>query len=156
MGRRRILIVDDEPINLKFLIAALRDDYDINVAVNGNDALKCVMGSNIPDMILLDIIMPGMDGYEVCRRLKSYDKTRNIPVIFITALSEVGHETKGFEAGAVDYITKPFSIPIVKARVKTHLDLVHYKTRLEQLVIERTRELEKSLREYEKLYGMLG
>ncbi|MBF0101200.1 MAG: response regulator [Desulfobacterales bacterium] len=117
-----ILVVDDTEANIDVLVEILGDMYDVCVAMNGYSALEEVQ-TNLPDLILLDIMMPGIDGYEVCRRLKSDVKTRHIPVIFITALGEVKDETLGLELGAVDYITKPISPPIVKARVKNHLAL---------------------------------
>lgn len=117
-----ILIVDDTEANLEILAEILGDQYDIMVAQDGPEALERI-NSEIPDLILLDIMMPGMDGYEVCRRLQEADETREIPVIFVTALSEEEDETRGLELGAVDYITKPISPPIVQARVKTQLSL---------------------------------
>ncbi len=105
------------------LDGVLNKDYEIKAALNGEKALKIAGSENPPDIILLDIEMPGMDGYEVCRRLKADPQTRDIPIIFVTAKSDESDETKGLEIGAVDYITKPFSPPIVQARVKTHLAL---------------------------------
>jgi CheY-like chemotaxis protein len=119
---QRILIVDDVPTNIKVLAEALRGDYEINVATNGKEALEIAGSESLPDLILLDIVMPGMDGYEVCRGLKSDPRTQNIPVIFITAKSDDEDHTKGLELGAVDYINRPFSLPIVKARIRSHLD----------------------------------
>jgi len=119
-----ILIVDDTETNIDILIAALGDDYDISVAMDGQSALEHI-SDNPPDLILLDIVMPGMDGYEVCRRLKADPKTRDIPIIFVTAKSNEPDESKGLEIGAVDYIIKPFSPEIVRARIKTHLALKH-------------------------------
>jgi len=119
----KILIVDDTPENIQILMGTLKDQYAIVAAINGEKALKMAVADPKPDLILLDIMMPGMDGYEVCRRLKADGQLRDIPVIFVTAKTEVDDETLGFELGAVDYITKPFSIPVVKARVKAHLDL---------------------------------
>jgi len=119
----KVLIVDDTPENIQILMGTLKDQYTIVAAINGEKALKMALGETRPDLILLDIMMPGMDGYEVCRRLKADEQVRHIPVIFVTAKTEVEDETLGFELGAVDYITKPFSIPVVKARVKAHLDL---------------------------------
>ena len=116
-----ILIVDDTPANLALLSNVLKTAYRTKVAVDGEKALRLALSGTPPDLILLDIMMPGMDGYEVCRRLKANPATRNIPVIFVTAMSEVEDETKGLELGGVDYITKPISAAIVKARVKTHL-----------------------------------
>ncbi|QTA82992.1 Two component system response regulator/histidine kinase [Desulfonema limicola] len=119
----KILIVDDERYNINVLVDILKPDYRTIVAKNGEEALKRTMTAPLPDLILLDIMMPGMDGYEVCRQLKSDPKTCFIPVIFITAMTETEDETKGLELGAIDYITKPVSPPIVRARVKNHLAL---------------------------------
>lgn len=118
-----LLIVDDEPSNVKILNALLRSDYNSRVATNGERALEIAMSDNPPDLILLDIMMPGIDGYEVCRRLKSVSSTQDIPVIFITAKTDEEDELRGFEAGAVDYVTKPFRPVVVQARVRTHVDL---------------------------------
>ena len=128
-----ILIVDDIPSNIKILGESLKTEYKIRLATNGEKALKIATSSTPPDLILLDVVMPGMDGYEVCRRLKEDATTRSIPVIFITTMSEEEDETKGLTLGAIDYITKPFSLPIVKARVKTHLELKHHRDVLEAL-----------------------
>lgn len=116
-----ILVVDDTPDNLTLMSGLLKDNYRVKIANNGERALKIAQSDTPPDLILLDIMMPEMDGYEVCRRLKADSKTRDIPVIFLTAKTEVVDETHGFELGASDYITKPISPPIVLARVETHL-----------------------------------
>lgn len=121
--RRAILIVDDMTSNIQVLANALQDDYRIKVATTGERALEVAESSSPPDLILLDIMMPGLDGYQVCKQLKSDAKTSGIPIIFVTALSEVADEEKGLNLGAVDYITKPFHLPIVKARVRNHLSL---------------------------------
>jgi sigma-B regulation protein RsbU (phosphoserine phosphatase) len=146
VGRKpKVLIVDDTPENIQVLMETLKDQYTIVAAINGEKALKMAMAEPSPDLILLDIMMPGMDGYEVCRRLKADEKVCDIPIIFVTAKSEVEDETLGFELGAVDYITKPFSIPVVKARVKAHLDL------------KRLRDLEAIQRaKLETVLGMLN
>ncbi|CCK79041.1 diguanylate cyclase domain-containing protein [Desulfobacula toluolica] len=119
----RILIVDDERQNIKILTEFLRDDYKIMAAKDGETAITALTKSTLPDLILLDIMMPGINGYEVIKQLKSNERTREIPVIFITALDATDDESLGFEMGAVDYITKPFKPVIVKARLKTHLQL---------------------------------
>lgn len=119
----RILIVDDERQNIKVLTELLRKDYKIMASKAGEQALSAVLGPNPPDLILLDIMMPEIDGYEVCRRLKADSRSMHIPIIFITALDTSDDEAKGFELGAVDYITKPFKPVIVKARVRTHIQL---------------------------------
>jgi len=116
-----ILVVDDTPDNLTLMSGLLKDEYRVKVANSGERALKIAQSESPPDLILLDIMMPEMDGYEVCRRLKADDNTRHIPIIFLTAKTEVVDETLGFELGASDYITKPISPPIVLARVETHL-----------------------------------
>jgi putative two-component system response regulator len=123
VGKSTLLLVDDAADNLLLMSDLLKESYRIKVANCGDIALKIAASASPPDLILLDIMMPGMDGYEVCRRLKRDIGTMNIPVIFLTAKDELEDEEKGLEAGAVDYITKPISLPIVKARVKTHLAL---------------------------------
>lgn len=119
----RVLIVDDELHEIKVLTKFLHDDYKIMAAKDGESALKIAQGSNPPDLILLDIIMPGLNGYATCKQLKENDTTKNIPVIFVTAISEVMDAARAFELGAVDYVTKPFNPVTVKARVKTHIQL---------------------------------
>lgn len=131
--RQTVLIVDDAPVNIRVLGNALKTDYKVLFATNGEKALEIAMSSSPPDLILLDIMMPGMDGYEVCQKLKAEKYTQNIPVIFITAMSQEADETRGLEIGAVDYITKPFSLPIAKVRVKTHLELKRHRDMLENL-----------------------
>ena len=121
--RPRILLVDDEPTNLQVLRHLLQADYRLLIATDGPRALQ-IARQQRPDLILQDIMMPGMDGYEVCRLLKQDPRTAAIPLIFVTALNDVRDEARGFEVGAVDYITKPVSPPIVRARVRTHLSLV--------------------------------
>lgn len=128
--KQKILIVDDEPQNIKILGEALKLQHQIFIAVNGEAALGLAQNKQ-PDLILLDIMMPGMNGYDVLRELKANDKTSAIPVIFITARDTEEDETRGLEIGAVDYIVKPFSLPIVKARVKTHLELKRHRDTLE-------------------------
>jgi len=118
-----ILIVDDTPDNIAQLGAILKDDYRIKVAISGTAALAVASSGEPPDLILLDIMMPDLDGYEVCRRLKQGAATADVPVIFVTARSDAVDEEKGLGLGAVDYITKPISPPIVMARIRTHLRL---------------------------------
>ncbi len=120
---RLVLIVDDTPTNIGVISGVLKDSFRTKVATNGEKALVIASGPEKPDLILLDVMMPGMDGYEVCRRLKANPATADIPVIFLTARTEAEDEEKGFAVGAVDYIHKPFSAPIVLARVKTQLTL---------------------------------
>lgn len=143
MEKATILVVDDTPENIDILIGILGDDYKVKVAIDGPRALALVAKSR-PDLILLDVMMPGMNGYEVCKLLKQDPLTNHIPIIFVTALSESSDEAQGFALGAVDYITKPVSAPVVKARVKTHLALYDQKRLLEQQVKIRTHELEET------------
>jgi len=132
--RPKILVVDDEPTNLQILREVLNQDYRLLFARDGEKALQ-LAADELPHLILLDVMMPGLTGLETCQRLKANPATHSIPVIFVTALSDVRDESAGFEAGGVDYITKPISPPVVRARVKTHLSLVHAdelkKTRLQ-------------------------
>ncbi|MBF0383659.1 MAG: response regulator [Magnetococcales bacterium] len=143
----RIFVVDDTPSNIDVLMETLSSRYDISVALDGETALEDIPETN-PDLILLDVMMPGLDGYTVCKRLKEDPNTAEIPVIFITAKQEVTDETTGFAVGAVDYITKPFSPAVVQSRVNTHLQLVKAKKELaeqnqilDRKVRERTQEL---------------
>ena len=143
-----ILVVDDTPDNLTLVSNLLKKDYRVRVAISGEKALKIALSETPPDLILLDVMMPVMDGYEVCQQLRSHPLTAHIPVIFLTAKSEVEDERKGLSLGASDYITKPISPPILEARVKTHLvakahaDFLTDKTAyLEDEVARRTREL---------------
>lgn len=121
--RPKLLLVDDEPTNLQVLRQILQDDYRLLFAKSGDKALELAVQER-PALILLDVMMPGMTGHEVCSRLKAQPATSGIPVIFVTALADVQDEAQGFALGAVDYITKPVSPPIVRARVRTHLSLV--------------------------------
>jgi len=147
--KRSILVVDDTPENLQLMNGLLKDDYKVKVANGGERALKLAVQDPKPDLILLDIMMPEIDGYEVCRRLKADPETRDIPVIFLTAKTQVEDEQMGFDMGCVDYITKPVSPPILMARVQTHLtlksaaDFLKDKNNyLESEVQRRTREVE--------------
>ncbi len=146
--RATILVVDDTPDNLSLMSALLKDTYKVKVANSGDKALKYVQGDNKPDLILLDIMMPGLSGYDVIVELKAKSETRDIPVIFLTAMSAAEDEKKGLEMGAADYITKPISPPIVLARVKTQLEnkaaadfLKNKSEYLEAEVTKRTREI---------------
>jgi diguanylate cyclase (GGDEF)-like protein len=121
-GKPSILIVDDTPTNIRVLADALRADYYVRIATNGAAALE-IISKYKPVLVLLDVMMPDMDGYEVCRRIKQHPETRDIPVIFVTAKAEVLDEEVGLDLGAVDYITKPFHLAIVKARVRNHVNL---------------------------------
>tara|TARA_R110001592_G_scaffold113940_14_gene313313 strand:- start:452 stop:1480 length:1029 start_codon:yes stop_codon:yes gene_type:complete len=122
-AKAKILVVDDEPNNLQVINQVLVGNYQLVFAKNGQRAIEIAIEQQ-PDLILLDIMMPGMDGYEVCRELKNIKSTAHIPIIFVTAMSEMENECQGFEAGGVDYITKPICPEIVRVRVKTHLSLV--------------------------------
>jgi len=143
-ARQTILIVDDTPDNIDVLSEVLAPHYLTKVALNGEKALKIAAGEHKPDLILLDIMMPGISGYDVCQRLKRNSDTRGIPIIFVTAMNEMEDERLGLEMGAVDYITKPISPAIVLARVRTHLALYDQTRELERLVALRTAELEKT------------
>jgi len=139
-----ILVVDDTSENIDLLNNILHDTYRVKAAINGMQALKILEKDPTIDMILLDIMMPGMDGYEVCKRVKADPKLSNIPVIFVTALSEQEDEQKGLDLGAVDYITKPINPAIALSRIKTHLALHNQTRELEKLVEIRTKELKES------------
>jgi putative two-component system response regulator len=135
-----ILIVDDVPHNISLLNTALQDEYRIKAATNGTQAIEICLSTPI-DLILLDVMMPAMDGFETCRRLKQHPQTSSIPVIFVTARGEVKDESTGFACGGVDYINKPIHAALVRARVRTHLSLYDQNRTLEKLVLERTAEL---------------
>lgn len=132
-SRQTILIVDDEPINIKALQLVLGEEHNLAFATDGEMALEMAMADPAPDLILMDIIMPGLDGFEVCSILKNNEKTRNIPVVFLTAKWETSEEARGLELGAVDYIRKPFSPPIIKARIRNHLELKKNRDLLQNL-----------------------
>lgn len=123
LDKPTILVVDDTPDNLSLMSGILKDSYKVKVANSGEKALKIAESLAAPDLILLDIMMPGLDGYQTCIRLQTHANTRHVPIIFLTAKAEVEDETYGLELGAVDYITKPISPPILLARVKTQLEL---------------------------------
>jgi putative two-component system response regulator len=146
--RCTILVVDDDPVNIRLINASLRDDYSIRAATSGEAALKATLVQPLPDLAILGIMMPEMDGYELCLRLKSEALTREIPVIFLTAMSQVEDEARGFRVGAVDYIHKPISPPVLQERVRTHLALKNARDMLrkqnevlEDLVKQRTVQL---------------
>jgi len=143
MQYHKLLIVDDEPFNLSLLGETLKEHYELSFATDGEEALALAEKLS-PSLILLDIVMPGIDGLEVCRRLKANPITEKIPVMFITGSSDMTSEQAGFEAGCVDYLSKPISPPIVLARVRTHLSLV------------RTADLENSYREAVYMLGQAG
>lgn len=162
MSKPAILIVDDERFFVSLLSEILQAEYSVFSADSGEQALQLLEHQSV-NLVLLDILMPGIDGYETCRRIKDSSKTQSIPVIFLTVKSEIEDEIKGFELGAVDYITKPISPPLVKTRVRTHIalqqaqqELRRYAAELEKRVTERTEqlllEIEKSQKIYEKLH----
>ncbi|MCP4268467.1 MAG: SpoIIE family protein phosphatase [Candidatus Brocadiaceae bacterium] len=161
LSKCTVLVVDDTEANIDILVAALDSEYEVSVAMDGENALE-IVNTDPPDLILLDIMMPSIDGYEVCRRLKSEPKTSGIPIIFITAMSEIENKTKGLELGAVDYITKPFEAMEVKARVKTHLsltlarrELANQNIILEEKVRIRTEALKQSITARERMKSEL-
>jgi len=123
----RILIVDDEKTNLQLLIDLLAVDFKVLVAKNGETALNRLEGDHLPDLILLDIIMPGIDGFEVCQHIKSNEGLKNIPVIFLSAKNSPEDEQKGIALGAVDFISKPMTPCLVLIRIKSHLELAYYR-----------------------------
>ncbi|MGB9241912.1 MAG: SpoIIE family protein phosphatase [Candidatus Acidiferrales bacterium] len=140
--KKTVLVVDDAPANLQIVNSILKDEYKIRVATSGAKALVLVKVKPLPDLILLDVVMPEMDGYEVCGILKATPEARDIPVIFLTGKTEADDETKGFEMGAVDYIHKPFLAAVVKARVHTHLMLREAREQLSRQLIAINSELE--------------
>ena len=140
--KKIVLVVDDAPANIRVVNEILHNSYRVKIATNGQKALELAAETPGPDLILLDVVMPGMDGYEVCARLKAQAATRDIPVIFLTAQTETSDETRGFEAGAVDYIHKPFSPAVVAARVQTHLALRETRQELARQLMAIRNELE--------------
>ena len=140
--QKLILVVDDTPLNISVITGALKDTYRTKVATSGAKALAVAAADEKPDLILLDVMMPEMDGYEVCRRLKADPTTREIPVIFLTAQTDAEDETRGFQVGAVDYVHKPFSPAVMKTRVHTHLALRETREKLAQQLLAIQKELE--------------
>ena len=140
--KKTVLVVDDAPANIQIVNSILKETYKIKIATNGAKALELVQAVPAPDLILLDVVMPEMDGYEVCTRLKSAAETKDIPVIFLTAQTETADETRGFEVGAVDYIHKPFSPAVVQARVQTHLTLRGIRQQLARQLDSMKKEME--------------
>lgn len=142
--KNKILVVDDTAASLKLLSDLLKaEGYEVRAAINGELALESTIG-NPPDLILLDILMPGMDGFEVCRRLKASPDTRNVPVIFISALSDTDEKVQGFGLGAVDFVTKPYQREELLSRVRTHLEIDRLRNHLEEMVLARSRQLAES------------
>jgi putative two-component system response regulator len=149
--KQTVLVVDDTTEKIDVLVGTLKDNYNVKAAINGEMALKIAQDSP-PDMILLDVMMPGIDGYEVCRQLKEDFRTKHIPVVFVTAKIEMEDELRGLELGAVDYVTKPISPPVVMARVRTHLALHDQNRELDRKVRIKTAQLhETRLQIIEKL-----
>jgi len=140
--KKLLLLVDDAPVNIQIAQAILKEDYRLRIATDGVKALELVKLKPEPDLILLDVAMPGIDGYEVCARLKADAETRDIPVIFLTGKTDTEDETRGFAVGAVDYIHKPFSPAVVRARVRTHLALREAREQLETRLADIEKELE--------------
>jgi phosphoserine phosphatase RsbU/P len=140
--KKTVLLVDDAPANIQVVNSILKDIYKIRIATNGAKALELANVNPPPDLVLLDVMMPEMDGYEVCTRLKADLATKDIPVIFLTGQTEIEDETRGFEVGAVDYIHKPFSPAVVKARVQTHLVLRGIREQLAQQLLTIQKEME--------------
>jgi len=130
-----ILIVDDTPTNLALMVELLRTDYRTRVANHGEKAVQLTLGADPPDLILLDVMMPGLNGYDVCRRIKAEPRVRDIPIIFLSAMGSVEDETLGLELGGVDYVTKPIRPAIVKARIRTHLAMARQSREREHLVV---------------------
>jgi putative two-component system response regulator len=148
-----ILVVDDTPDNIEVLRWVLIEDYQVMAATHGKKALKIAQGTPKPDLILLDVMMPDLDGYDICRKLKSDPRTSKIPVIFLTTKDETENEKMGLEIGAVDYIHKPIKPSIVQARVRTHLNLYKQNRLLEKKVLERTAELHETRLEITQRLG---
>ncbi len=132
-GKPKLLVVDDQPINIQVMHQVFGNDYQVFMATSGQQALS-ICQANPPDLVVLDVVMPGMDGFEVCAQLKSQAATRNIPIIFVTAHTDAAQETYGLSAGAVDFISKPVNPAVVRARVKTHLTLKFQSDLLRKLV----------------------
>ncbi len=126
-----VMVVDDVESDIDILVECLSDTYRVRVAMDGHSALEEI-DKDPPDMVLLDIVMPGIDGYEICRRIKQNNRTKDVLVIFVTCLADAVDETRGFELGAVDYITKPLSFSVIRARVKTHLELAEARKELQR------------------------
>ncbi len=153
--KKVVLVVDDAPANIKIVNEILHDSYKVKIATNGAKGIELASGTPGPDLILLDVVMPGMDGYEVCTHLKANPLTHDIPVIFLTGQTDTTDETRGFEVGAVDYIHKPFSPAVVVARVQTHLVLRETRELLERqlqairIELDTAREIQLSILPHE-------
>ncbi|HAT49489.1 MAG: response regulator [Nitrospirae bacterium] len=151
-AKKTVLIVDDVPENLYVLQRILAVHYRVQIATNGRTAIKIALSPSQPDLILLDVMMPELDGYETCQLLKQQERTRDIPILFVTAKSEVEDETKGFELGAADYLVKPVSPPVVLSRVKTHLAMHDQRKLLADQVATRTAQLQARNQELEETH----
>ncbi len=149
----KVLVVDDKPDNIAILSNILKPHYQVMAALTGTKALEIARSENQPDLILLDIMLPDIDGYQVCQQLKEHSKTRDIPIIFITAKDQSEDEEYGLQLGAVDFITKPIKQAILKARVKTHLRLSNQTRELERLVDKKTAQLQDT---QHKIIHILG
>ena len=149
-SRPKVLLVDDVPTNVQILAQALGTDYELFFAMSGPEALH-LAARQVPDLILLDVMMPGMDGYHVCGLLKQDAQLRDIPVIFVTAMDEIENESRGLELGAVDYVAKPFNPGLVRLRVRNHLEM----KRQRDTLAARTAELEKAMQDIKTLSGLL-
>ena len=147
VGKPTVLLVDDVPANIKLLGNGLQDHFTVLAATSGADCLRQTAREPQPDLILLDIVMPEMDGLETCRRLKADEGTRAIPVIFLTSMDDRINESEGFEVGAVDYVTKPFSLPIITARIRIHVELRRHREFLEQSLAKSSRNLKRAQEE---------
>jgi len=152
--RQKILIIDDTPANISLLNETLKEEYDVFFATSGAEGLR-VAAALVPDLILLDIMMPEMDGFQVCRKLKEAEHTAGIPVIYVTAVVSPQEEARGLECGAVDYITKPVSPPVVALRVRNHLELIRRSRMLEALSEELARK-NRQLQMLARMDGLTG
>jgi len=150
-AKKTILVVDDTPSNLSLISDLLKDEYLVKVATGGMRALEIARAPTKPDMILLDVLMPDIDGYAVCRELKSHTETKDIPIIFLTARTDPADEERGLQLGAADYISKPISPPVVLARIRTQLQLKGYAERLQLLVAQHTTELMHTRQQFDIL-----
>jgi len=149
--KQTILVVDDTEINIEILLEMLSNDYSVHVATDGESALESVARFQ-PDLILLDVVMPILNGFDVCSRLKANKNTEGIPIIFVTSLADVPDETHGLELGAVDYITKPFNPVIVKARIKNHLELKRHRDLMDLMIEMKSHELAEAYNQLKIIY----
>ena len=152
---QRILLVDDQQVNIKILAEALQGDYALSFALSGPEALSMAKSETPPDMVLLDVMMPGMNGFEVCEKLKADETTARIPVIFVTAMNDGTNEEHGLQVGAADYLTKPICPPVVRARVRKQLELEQHREFLERLLARRTDDLKAAQDEARALLGYI-